>query len=349
MANGLYHLVKLGVGLLLMGNFALPLVVVFRNEALWDEPMVLLVTNLAAADFALGFTAAAIGVADIVFERMPPPLCSFIMFSSVGAAVAMKLAHVWLALDQFVAVSFPLRYYELMENITKRLLMLTGLLALLHLVIGMIMFYLGLETQAEEYQRINNDTQILDGCRWETTIPSSYMITFEVEIFCLAFTAAGLFIYTGFVGLRHQSRIQSEHLTDAADHQLEKRFFTNFRAFKKIIRVILLTLLLDGLSVIPRIASRWYPMPLLNGLLHQLRLSLIVIEGWTYGLLNARMRAAYGEFIGCGLCCGPAAEGAVAPAPEPADMPEQGGIAEPGVAPPAGQKQLSLHCTVGAS
>ena len=57
--------------------------------------------------------------------------------------------------------------------------------------------------------------------------------------------------------------------------------------------VLSLTVSLDIVAPLLRISSRWYPRPMLNGLLHQVRLFGLIFEGWAYGLLNAKLRAAY--------------------------------------------------------
>ena len=57
--------------------------------------------------------------------------------------------------------------------------------------------------------------------------------------------------------------------------------------------VLSLTTVMDIITPIFRILSRWYPRPKLNGMLHHLRLIGFILEGWAYGLLNMKLRAAY--------------------------------------------------------
>ena len=78
-----------------------------------------------------------------------------------------------------------------------------------------------------------------------------------------------------------------------------QKFFDNFRAFKKIIAVLSLTLIMDIVAPIIRFTNRWYPMPRLAGFLHQVRLLAFIFEGWAYGLLNTKLRAAYRKTL-CG-------------------------------------------------
>ena len=292
------HLVKMGVGALLMISFACPLAMVALNPSLWDEPMVLLVTNLAVSDFALGLSLTAIGLVESLLPLQVSTPCAWAMFASYGVAVALKLMHLLLAVDQFIAIRFPLRYYELMDRMVHLLLAATWIAALLHLAAGMILFNFDVETVAERYDLLTNGTQQMRGCRYETVVPIVYHDTFEVELVVLSFSAAALFIYTAFVGIKQRARIcetRAEVSRDLESHS----FFANYRAFRKLLRVILLTLLLDGLALVQRRVSLSYPMPQISGLIHQLRLSLIVIEFLVYAMASAKLRAAFKKTLGC--------------------------------------------------
>ena len=55
-------LLKVGVGTLLLLNFSVPLWVLGTNESLRDQPMVMLVTNLALVDFAFALSYLVMGL-----------------------------------------------------------------------------------------------------------------------------------------------------------------------------------------------------------------------------------------------------------------------------------------------
>ena len=68
--------IKILVGAILMLIFFVPLLAIARDYRLREEPMPLLVFNLALTDFVFGGLAFSIGVLDAVFsEDIPLPLC----------------------------------------------------------------------------------------------------------------------------------------------------------------------------------------------------------------------------------------------------------------------------------
>ncbi|KAF0305365.1 hypothetical protein FJT64_022993 [Amphibalanus amphitrite] len=295
-------LIKMAVGSVLMAIFACPLAVVALNSILWEEPMVLLVANLAICDFLLGLTLAAIGLVDMLFPLQQSTSCAWVMFGSFAAAIGIKMSHLLLAVDQFIAIRFSLRYYELMESVVRLLLAVTWLAVSVHLGVGMVLFNFDLETAVDRYNLNANGSQPLKSCRYETVVPMIYYNTFEVEILTLSSVASGLFIYTAFVGMKQKARIcarRSEISRDLESHS----FFANYRAFRKLMRVILLTLLLDVLALAQRRISLTYSMPQVNGLIHQLRLALIIIEFWVYAMANTKLRDGFRKTFRCGLCC----------------------------------------------
>ena len=79
----------------------------------------------------------------------------------------------------------------------------------------------------------------------------------------------------------------------------DQRLIDNYQAFKKILMVLSLTITLDIIGPIQRFARRRYLMPVISAYLDQTRVFAFVFEGWAYGLLNAKLRAAYKRML-CG-------------------------------------------------
>lgn len=294
-----YAAVKLSVGSLIAVNYSLPLFVVFFTQNLHDEPMAILAGNLALACFLFGVGLVFIAFYDLVGIRFRF-ICSFFQYSGGGFFVAFKVAQHAVAIDQFVAIVFPLRYNELMNRWLKKLVIITWLAWLWNLVSGEIDAWRGAKTFAEASAVDGTKNKSFRGCRWETTYSVGLHFFGEIQMLMFSMATASLFIYTAYIGQKTKNRLMRLHLhVGGTISNKNKHFLDNYRAFKKICFVISLTVLLDIVGPVLRIASNWYPLPTINGFVHQLRLIGLIMEGWVYGLLNKKMKAAYKKV----LCC----------------------------------------------
>ena len=298
-----YVYVKIAVGTILMADYSLPLLIVLCRRYLWDEPMVLLVANLCALNFVFGAAVSSIGLLDVVWQPPPAVPCAAIMAGSIGTAVSVKLTHVCLALDQYMAISRPLHYYQRMESLAGPFILFSWLWAALHTAGGLAAYLAGMETPAQLAARVSNASSPFTGCRWETVAPGWFMMLSEAEVFLASVCTSSIFIYAGYVGWKEKKRMEAARAPSRRDlaQPEETHFLANFSAFKRVLRLMLLVITLDCVGSVLRLTSTWYPMPQLHGLIHQLRLSLGVVEGWVYGLQNGKMRAAYVDALGC--CC----------------------------------------------
>ena len=114
--------VKVVVGLLIMATFVLPLITVGTYRRLRSEPMAVLVANMSAYDLLFGVLLALVGLLELSLEPVPAGACSALQYLVVAAAGAVKTAALGLAVDQFTAVTSPLRYPILMEGRLRWLL-----------------------------------------------------------------------------------------------------------------------------------------------------------------------------------------------------------------------------------
>ena len=218
------------------------------------------------------------------------------MYTSSGVGIAFKMAQVGAAVDQFVAVVYPLRHYDIMMRALPWLLAATGLTCATQIIFGLIAHILDMETLSEHVSTQGNST-VFTGCRWETAAANVFTIFFELEMVTFSLVTASLLIYTGVIGYRVKAQLVEEERQLRQDgsggNSDNQSFLDNYRAFKYIMTVLSLTVSLDIVTPILRIYSRWFPQPKLNGVLHQVRLFGFIFEGWTYGLLNAKLRVAY--------------------------------------------------------
>ena len=292
-----FYWAKVVVGAILATNFALPLYSVVSNQNLWDEPMAVLAGSLSCACMMLGVSSILVGIYDLT-QLNVDSVCAMLLYNSGSFFVASKVAHVCMAIDQFMAVIRPLHYYQTMMPAR---LWFTGIICaawVANFTAGIVAIALDLETFAEVTIERSNVSQVYYGCRGETALADKVVIALEVQILTLSLATAGLLAYTGAVGYRTAARLMQERRNMA--HSLgDERFLNNYRAFKKIVIVLSLTVTLDIIGPTVRVATRWYPMPKLVGFLMRLRFLAIIVEGWVYGLSNVKLRAAYRRTL-CG-------------------------------------------------
>ena len=290
-----YHWVKTVVGVLLAANFCVPLVTVVSNRHLWEEPMAVLAGNISLTTTLLGIIFALIGIYDLA-DLESVALCRLLQYSAIGLGIAFKMAQVGAAVDQFVAVVHPLRHHPIMTQAQPWLLAATWLTCAAQVLFGFVAHMLDMETFSENAANQGNNAAFT-GCRWETAMANVYTIFGELEMVTFSLVTASLLIYTGVVGYRVKARLVKEqrqrHQDGTTGDSYTQTFLDNYRASKNIMIVLSLTVSLDIVAPILRISSRWYPQPKLNGLLHQVRMFGFIFEGWAYGLLNAKLRAAY--------------------------------------------------------
>ena len=294
----LYPWVKTLVGAALAANFSFPLITVLANRHLWEEPMAVLAGNMSLTCTLFGICIMLIGLYDVVgFQSVA--LCRSLEYAGMGVGVAFKAAQVCAAVDQVVAVTRPLHHYPIMMKALPGLFALTWLTWAVQIVFGLVAHFADMETFAEHVGNQSSNTTYT-GCRWETALANVYTILAELELVAFSFITASLLVYTGMIGHRMKQRlVQQVHQIRQNDGTHDNAFLENYRAFKKIVAVLTLTVTLDTVTPVLRISSRWYPQPTLNGLMHQVRLLGLIVEGWAYGLLNNKLRAAYRKTL-CG-------------------------------------------------
>ena len=201
------------------------------------------------------------------------------------------------------AVVYPLRHYTIMMRARTWLFAVTWLTCAAQMILGLFAYLLDMETFSE-HVGMQGGNSTFTGCRWETALANFHTIVMELGFVTVSLVTASLLVYTGVLGYRFKRRLAREkqlreNHTNNDDRDNNQTFLDNYRAFKWIMIVLSLTASLDIVAPILRISSRWYPRPKLNGFLHQVRLFGIIFEGWAYGLLNAKLRAAYRKMF-CG-------------------------------------------------
>ncbi|XP_037083348.1 uncharacterized protein LOC119103771 [Pollicipes pollicipes] len=211
-------------------NFFVPVLVVARNKQLQDEPMPFLVANLALVDLLFGFNLLFIGVVDLAFgQSVPTLLCLAVQYTAGALGVAMKVAQLALAVDQFVAVVFPLRYYDIMTGKIKLLAKLTWTSLLLNGMFGATASLVGLETVLEFDQRVLEVSKVVNQCRWER-ISSAFMFSLEVQLFAFSACTGALFVYTAIQGVRFLQRMETRGQVDNIN------FTARFKLFQRIFK-----------------------------------------------------------------------------------------------------------------
>ena len=295
----MYVWLKTAVGALMVANFSVPLYTVLANRHLWDEPMVVLAGNMSLSCFLSGLAVILIGVYDLLGLKVST-LCKVLQYLGFGFGIAFKVGQICMAVDQFVAIVHPLRHFFIM--IRARPWLLTGIWFVcgVQVLFGLVVNIFDLDTFADSVLDANGT--MFPECRWESSLADVFVIAYEIQVTVFSLSTASLLIYTGLVGVRVKRRVRKSQQRQRGIEDIgNETFFDNFRAFKRIAIVLSLTILVDIVGPLIRFVSRWYPMPKVNGFLHQVRLLALIFEGWAYGLLNAKLRTAYRRTL-CSHC-----------------------------------------------
>ena len=285
---------KVLISLLLMANFSVPLTVIASNRRLLDEPMNLLVFNMAVAYYMFAVAFFVIGMTDVLYpEGVPPPVCAAAMYFSMAAAVGLKITNLALATDQFIGVVHSLRYFSIMNVWKWRLVAITWICMALMGLFCLVCYYLGLETSDELYHRLFDVQPSNEECRLPKVAHVTNVVV-ELVLLLTSLSSGALFIHTAIQGVKQEKRTSNSNIIDTSS-----RFFVRFKSFKRIVKVLLTVLALDILGTGFRVARGWNPHMTANQLMHLLRVFLLILEGWTYGLSSPAVRAAIRSYFGC--------------------------------------------------
>ena len=284
---------RIGVGSLLMLVFLVLLLALVSNHSIRDEPRGKLVITLTLLGLTCGCALLTVAAADMATDEATPlPLCYSVLSFGIGAIIAFKLTALFLAVDQYVAVVRCLRYYTIMDVQVPRMVAIVCACVLFFGIFGLACFFFGMENTADFHQRVFGVQRNLTQCSWEK-MSGVYMLSGEIILLALALAVCVLACYTAAVGLKQQRRVtQDEELTPQT-----QRFITNFKSFKRIVKVLLVLLAFDILGCVVRIVSRWFPQSTVATLFQLVRFIGLVIECWTYGLGHATVRTELQKYL----------------------------------------------------
>ena len=136
---------RVSLALLLTLIFGIALTIIAKVRNIRDKSVVMLVLNMVATAFLFCCLVAFVSTADVVTANSTPPLLCFPSLSlGTGALIAFKLSTLCLAVEQFVAVVFPLRHLVIMSRWARRMIALTWLFVVLFTSFGLLAYFLGL-------------------------------------------------------------------------------------------------------------------------------------------------------------------------------------------------------------
>ena len=284
-------LLRVGISGLLCMVFSVPLAIIAKSRDIRDEPIVVLVLNMLATALLFSSSLAIVSVSDLLTE-VHPLLCSVLISLGAGALSGFKLSALFLAVEQFVAVVFPLRSFALISRHLKAMVALTWLLLVGNATFGTVCYLLGLETVAEFNRRVFGINNHAKQCQWDTQT-NIFMLYFEICMLLLYISTSILLIYAAVQGLKHERRISRENNNDN-----EQQFLIRFKSFKRIVKVLLVVVFIDIIGACFRFGSRWFVQSPLFTIIHYLRILFIIIECWTYGFSHMTTRKAIRSFFG---------------------------------------------------
>ncbi|KAF0308849.1 Protein phosphatase 1 regulatory subunit 27 [Amphibalanus amphitrite] len=245
-----YAWLKTLVGLLLTVNYSLPLFTILSDRRLWEEPVAVLAGNMSFVCLFMGVNLSLTGAYDLLQLDMVA-LCRTLQYTGIGFGVASKTAQLCMAVDQFVAISRPLQHLSLMAGARCWLVAATWATWALQFALSSLTGALDLVTVADSAHGRGNGTAVYPGCRWETHYSVVFAMIVEVELVSFSLATIGLFSYTFWVGYRTSRRLSRrvhELQNDVAQLQESRNFLRNYRVFKRVVLVFLLTVAMDILS-----------------------------------------------------------------------------------------------------
>ena len=285
---------RIGVGLLLILVFLVLLLIVASKRSIREEPRGVLVIMLTLLGLIMSSVLFIAATADtITGEVAPLTFCYPLLYFNISAFIGFKMTVFFLAVDQFVSIVHYLRYYTIMSRWINWMIGMVCCSILLFFVFGLACFHFDMENTAEYHRRAFGVNRHLEYCSWEQ-LAGVFTMSAEVSALVLAIVACVLVIYTAVLGLREQNRIEQENASHRA-----LCFVTSFKSFKYIVKVLLILFVIDLLSCVYRIASRWFPPSTADTVSNLLRFLGLVIECWAYGLGHDTVRSQVQIYLRC--------------------------------------------------
>ena len=283
---------KTVVGIAVTASFSVPLCALLSHRQLHDEPMAVLAGNLSVPGLIAGLMLLTTGIYNLAQLRSRH-VCLLMQSTGIGASVTFKFAHFCLAVDQFVAVVFPLRHRRRMTQDLRWLVLATGITwtAIVSVLLGTD--WIGLETVSEGSHSSANGTDSSQGCVWTEVTTKTGLRVVEVTMMTLSLVTIGLLITTGVVGLRSKARLKKrlrQQTPKTPTSRSRQRSFTNFKKFKVTCVVLSLTYFFDIVVVL---LIHYDKAKKFANFLDQIRSVGFVIEGLAYGLRNNKIRTVY--------------------------------------------------------
>ncbi|KAF0302945.1 hypothetical protein FJT64_025046 [Amphibalanus amphitrite] len=288
----LYNWLKTVVGLLLTINYVLPLYTILSDRRLWEEPVAVLAGNMSFVCLFMGVNLSLIGAYDLL-QLDTVALCRTLQYTGIGFGVASKMAQLCMAVDQFVAISRPLQHLSLMVRARCWLVAATWATWAVQFVLSSLTGALDLVTVADSVHGRGNGSVVYPDCRWETHYSVVFAMIVEMELVSFSLATIALFSYTFWVGYRTSRQLSRRGPEPQSEERQQqgRHFLHSYRVFKRVALVFSLTVTLDVVSPILRLASYWHTAPQLSGILHLLRLLGFTFEGsFNVNGVNKKMR-----------------------------------------------------------
>ena len=288
------------VGVVVTACFAVPVYTAVSDRQLHEVPMAVLAGNLSVSGLLIGAVLLASGVYNLA-QLQSRNACVIMQSTLLGSGVTFKFAHLCLAIDQFVAVVFPLRHHRRMARDVFWLLLATGIIWICIVSILLSTAWLDLETVGEKAYSSVNGTDEYAGCIWSDVLTNVGLHVLEGMLLTSSLITLILLIATGVIGSRAKAQLQrmlpQQPPDESTDHG-RQRFLAVFSKFKITCAVLSLTYVFDlFVALLIRFNEPMKPANFID----QLRSIGFFIEGLAYGLLNTQMRAAYMKMSGVNM------------------------------------------------
>ncbi|XP_037071099.1 melanocyte-stimulating hormone receptor-like [Pollicipes pollicipes] len=183
------------IGLVVAVNSAVPVVAILRRRQLRESTMYRLLASMASAQALVGVTSALLGTLKLLQMSPPDWACATLLFlrSAVGASTVVALLA--LSLERYVTVVHGLRYFDIITDRQRRLLLAASwLVAALLWIFGMAL-----------HRAFGaDDDGVCD--HWES-IPPTFRITISLFVLTTYLPCLCINVFVAFVAWRKQAYV----------------------------------------------------------------------------------------------------------------------------------------------
>ena len=275
------------IGWLVVLNSVLPAVAVLRRRKLRELVMYQLVASMSLGETLTGAVSVVLGTLKMFELPVASSFCVVAIHLRSSVLASTAVCFFCLSLERFITVIHGLRYYDILTDGRRRLLVAASwIFAAVYFAFGLVLRYM---------QGIGSPEKM---CRHHTSV--TFEFRFSASLFCMIayMVNLGINVVVGFAGIRQEKRIRQQRFGVTAD-------IWQLLLQHKGYRAIAVLSLMYFIFVLPNIVMNMLQAVGITNLesVHKitslLRLASMITDGWCLALLCPKLRNEYKNMFGC--------------------------------------------------